>query len=63
MRVLKIATKDGSVYFMGLLGFPDAQQVELMDMSEREYHEIPATMDSYERFKQSETPAKMPPSA
>lgn len=49
MKVLKIMTTDGRIYHMPLPGFPDAAQVELLDMTRAEYQAVPPSMDAHER--------------
>ena len=51
MKVLKIMVSDGAIFHMPLAGFPDAERVELVDMTFPEYQAIPATSESFERCR------------
>jgi len=51
MKVLKIMVSDGRIYHQRLSAFPDAAQVELVDMTPDEYQAIPANNDTFERLQ------------
>jgi hypothetical protein len=49
MKVLKIMTANGAIYHMPLAGFPDAANVDLVEMTREEYEAVPATADAFQR--------------